>query len=139
MVTGRGLEFATAREIALKLTELCRLGGVAMTATDLAHGPVAALDARFPVWVAAGRDAALEAVREAAAAPRERARRSSSPARRAAALGGRHVIEPPPSARSACSRRCCPCSRASFRRRARAREGPRSGRAAQPAQGHLAR
>jgi glucosamine--fructose-6-phosphate aminotransferase (isomerizing) len=65
MVTGRGPEFATAREIALKLTELCRLGGVAMTATDLAHGPIAALDERFPVWVSVGRDSSLEAVREA--------------------------------------------------------------------------
>jgi glutamine---fructose-6-phosphate transaminase (isomerizing) len=43
-VIGRGIEFATAREIALKLTETCRIAAEPLTATDLAHGPVAALD-----------------------------------------------------------------------------------------------
>src|SRR6266545_7157825 len=49
-VIGRGIEFATAREVALKLTETCRVAAEPLTATDLAHGPVAALDALFPVW-----------------------------------------------------------------------------------------
>ena len=35
---------ATAREIALKLLETCRVAAEPLTATDLAHGPVAALD-----------------------------------------------------------------------------------------------
>lgn len=65
VLAGRGPEYATAREIALKLTELCQIGAVAMTATDLAHGPVAALDERFPVWVSVAADSALPAVREA--------------------------------------------------------------------------
>jgi glucosamine--fructose-6-phosphate aminotransferase (isomerizing) len=71
VLVGRGLEFATAREVALKLTELCQVGGVAMTATDLAHGPVAALDERFPVWACVAHDNTLTAVREAAARARE--------------------------------------------------------------------
>ena len=43
-VVGRGAEYATAREIALKLLETCRVAAEPLTATDLAHGPVAALD-----------------------------------------------------------------------------------------------
>jgi glucosamine--fructose-6-phosphate aminotransferase (isomerizing) len=66
-VIGRGIEFATAREIALKLTETCRVAAEPLTATDLAHGPVAALDALFPVWTIASRDESLPAVVDAAA------------------------------------------------------------------------
>jgi len=71
-VVGRGLEYATARETALKLTETCRVAAEPLTATDLAHGPIAALDPLFPVWAIASRDEALpvvvEAVRRARAA-----------------------------------------------------------------------
>jgi glucosamine--fructose-6-phosphate aminotransferase (isomerizing) len=42
-----------------------------LTATDLAHGPVAALDALFPVWTIASRDQSLPAVVDAAARVRE--------------------------------------------------------------------
>src|SRR5437899_5493634 len=69
-VIGRGIEFATAREIALKLTETCRVAAEPLTATDLAHGPVAALDALFPVWTIASGDESLPAVVEAAARAR---------------------------------------------------------------------
>lgn len=75
IVVGRGAELATAREIALKLLETCRIGADAMTATDLAHGPVAALGESFPVWVVAGDDASLPIVAEAV----ERARRAGAP------------------------------------------------------------
>jgi len=70
-VIGRGPEFATAREIALKLLETCRIAAEPLTATDLAHGPVAALDALFPVWTIASADASLAAVVEAAERIRE--------------------------------------------------------------------
>jgi glutamine---fructose-6-phosphate transaminase (isomerizing) len=69
-VIGRGPEFATAREIALKLLETCRIAAEPLTATDFAHGPVAALDGLFPVWAIAADDAGLPAVREAAALAR---------------------------------------------------------------------
>lgn len=65
-VIGRGPEFATAREIALKLLETCRIAAKPLTATDLAHGPVAALDSLFPVWTIAADDETLPAVLEAA-------------------------------------------------------------------------
>jgi glucosamine--fructose-6-phosphate aminotransferase (isomerizing) len=70
-VIGRGLEFATAREIALKLTETCRVAAEPLTATDLAHGPVAALDSLFPVWVIASHDQSLPAVIDGVARVRE--------------------------------------------------------------------
>jgi glucosamine--fructose-6-phosphate aminotransferase (isomerizing) len=65
-VIGRGVEFATAREIALKLLETCYVAAEPLTATDLAHGPVAALDPLFPVWAIASADETLPAVQEAA-------------------------------------------------------------------------
>src|SRR5205823_12181546 len=49
-VIGRGVEFATAREIALKLSETCGIAAEALTATDLAHGPIAVVDPLSPVW-----------------------------------------------------------------------------------------
>ena len=70
-VTGRGIEFATAREIALKLTETCRIAAEPLTSTDLAHGPVAALDPLFPVWTIASNDEALPTIVEAARRARE--------------------------------------------------------------------
>jgi len=70
-VIGRGAEFATAREIALKLLETCRVAAEPLTATDLAHGPVAALDPLFPVWTIASDDEMLPAVLEGAARARE--------------------------------------------------------------------
>ena len=65
-VVGRGIEFATAREIALKLLETCRVAAEPLTATALQHGPVAALDPLFPVWTIASDDETLPAVVEAA-------------------------------------------------------------------------
>ena len=73
-VIGRGPEFATAREISLKLLETCRVAAEPLTATDLAHGPVAALDGLFPVWAIASDDAEPR---------RPSARRRRAPARRA--------------------------------------------------------
>ena len=66
-VIGRGPEFATAREIALKLLETCQIAAEPLTATDLAHGPIAALDHFFPVWAVATDDQSLDVVVEAAA------------------------------------------------------------------------
>ena len=69
-VIGRGPEYATAREISLKLLETCRVAAEPLTATDLVHGPVAAVDGLFPVWTIASADESLPAVREAAARAR---------------------------------------------------------------------
>jgi glucosamine--fructose-6-phosphate aminotransferase (isomerizing) len=64
-VVGRGAEYSTAREIALKLLETCRVAAEPLTATAFAHGPVAALDSLFPVWAIASDDETLPAVLEA--------------------------------------------------------------------------
>ena len=69
-VVGRGAEYATVREIALKLLETCRVAAEPMTATAFAHGPVAALDSLFPVWTIASDDETLPAVLEAVARAR---------------------------------------------------------------------
>jgi glucosamine--fructose-6-phosphate aminotransferase (isomerizing) len=70
-VIGRGVELASAREIALKLTETCRVAAEPLTSTDLAHGPIAALDSMFPVWTIASPDETLPALIEAARRVRE--------------------------------------------------------------------
>jgi glucosamine--fructose-6-phosphate aminotransferase (isomerizing) len=97
-VVGRGAEFAIAREIALKLLETCRIAAEPLTATDLAHGPVAALDSLFPVWAIASDDATLPAVVDAV----ERAREAgatviASGAAAASVPGADYVLASPPS------------------------------------------
>jgi glucosamine--fructose-6-phosphate aminotransferase (isomerizing) len=70
-VVGRGAEYSTVREIALKLLETCRVAAEPLTATAFAHGPVAALDSLFPVWAITPDDATLPAVVEAIARARQ--------------------------------------------------------------------
>ncbi len=97
-VVGRGAEFATAREIALKLLETCRIAAEPLTATDLAHGPIAALDPLFPVWAIASDDATLPTVVEAV----ERARAAgatviASGAAAGSIPGAAYLLPSPPS------------------------------------------
>jgi glucosamine--fructose-6-phosphate aminotransferase (isomerizing) len=96
-VIGRGAEFATAREIALKLLETCRVAAEPLTATDLAHGPVAALDPLFPVWAIAADDETLPTLVEATARARAAGATliaSGSAAERVA--GADYVLPTPP-------------------------------------------
>jgi len=65
LVIGRGPEYATARELALKLLETAHLTAVPFTATDFGHGPVAVLDPGDPVWAIAAGDPSLPTVVEA--------------------------------------------------------------------------
>jgi glutamine---fructose-6-phosphate transaminase (isomerizing) len=97
-VTGRGVEFATAREIALKLTETCRIAAEPLTATDLLHGPVAALDPLFPVWVVAARDNAPAAVIEASTRARAAGATLVASGDAAAEIPGASFVLPVPSA-----------------------------------------
>ena len=46
----RGLEYATAREAALKLTEVAKILASPLTATDFCHGPAGAAGPDLPVW-----------------------------------------------------------------------------------------
>jgi glucosamine--fructose-6-phosphate aminotransferase (isomerizing) len=97
-VIGRGIEFATAREVALKLTETCRVAAEPLTATDLAHGPVAALDALFPVWTIASRDESLPAVLDAAGRVRDAGATIVASGNAAAEVDGAAYVLPVPEA-----------------------------------------
>jgi glucosamine--fructose-6-phosphate aminotransferase (isomerizing) len=48
-VAARGLGLGSAREIALKLSEILRLPSIGLSAAELRHGPRAALSSRTPV------------------------------------------------------------------------------------------
>ena len=97
-VIGRGYELATAREIALKLTETCRVAAEPLTSTDLAHGPIAALDSMFPVWTIASHDPTLPALAEAAARVREAGATIVASGNAAAEVEGATWILPVPEA-----------------------------------------
>lgn len=99
-VVGRGVEFATAREIALKLLETCRVAAEPLTATDLAHGPVAALDSMFPVWAIASDDATLPAVVEAVERAHEAGATVVASGGAATAIPGAEIVLPSPTAPS---------------------------------------
>lgn len=95
-LVARGVELATVHEIALKLTEVAYLGAKAMSATAMAHGPVAALEPAVPLWAVAGSDAALPAVVEAVARAREAGAPVIASGPAAAALeGATWVLETP--------------------------------------------
>ena len=130
-VIGRGPEFATAREIALKLLETCKIAAEPLTATDLAHGPIAALDHFFPVWAVATDDETLDVVVEAAARVRAAGATlvASGPAADAIADAQFRLPVPTP---PAAAPRAAPVGgrRAALRRRGRPGEGPRPGQAA---------
>jgi glucosamine--fructose-6-phosphate aminotransferase (isomerizing) len=96
-VIGRGPEFATAREIALKLLETCRTAAWPLTATDLAHGPVAVLDPLFPVWAIASHDETLPAVQEAVARVHEFGATIVASGDAAEAIEGADYVLPVPS------------------------------------------
>jgi glutamine---fructose-6-phosphate transaminase (isomerizing) len=53
VVSGRGLAYADALELALKLKEACYLHAMGLSYADLLHGPIAVVDARTPAIVLA--------------------------------------------------------------------------------------
>jgi glucosamine--fructose-6-phosphate aminotransferase (isomerizing) len=95
-VIGRGPEYATAREISLKLLETCRVAAEPLTATDLVHGPVAAIDGLFPVWTVASADESLPAVREATARARAAGATVIASGTAAHEIDGAEVVLPVP-------------------------------------------
>jgi glutamine---fructose-6-phosphate transaminase (isomerizing) len=66
-VIGRGPGLAAAQEAALKLKETCGLHAEAMSAAELRHGPLALVNAGFPVLIFAQRDASHTGVAQLAA------------------------------------------------------------------------
>jgi glucosamine--fructose-6-phosphate aminotransferase (isomerizing) len=55
VVLGRGFNFSTAEEIALKLTELSYVLAQAWSVADFEHGPIAVVEPGFPVLLVDGR------------------------------------------------------------------------------------
>jgi glutamine---fructose-6-phosphate transaminase (isomerizing) len=53
MVSGRGLAYSAALELALKLKEACYLHAMGISYADLLHGPIAVVDSRTPAIVLA--------------------------------------------------------------------------------------
>jgi len=63
-VLGRGLNYATALETALKLKETCYVIAEGASSADFLHGPIALVQPGFPTIVFALDDSALPATRE---------------------------------------------------------------------------
>jgi glucosamine--fructose-6-phosphate aminotransferase (isomerizing) len=53
IVAGRGYDFATARELALKFMETCYVVALPLSSADLLHGPIALVEHDFPVFLVA--------------------------------------------------------------------------------------
>jgi glutamine---fructose-6-phosphate transaminase (isomerizing) len=60
VVLGRGYNYASAHEWALKLTELTYVVAIPYSSADFMHGPVAMLDRDFPVLAVAPQGAILK-------------------------------------------------------------------------------
>lgn len=72
VVVGRGLNFATAHELAIKLMETCYLVMDRFSAADFLHGPIAMLQKDFPVILLAPPGPTLEGMKQMAAKVHER-------------------------------------------------------------------
>lgn len=59
LVSGRGFNYATALETALKVEETCYVPALAYSASDFRHGPMALLEPRYPVLLFATQGPAL--------------------------------------------------------------------------------
>ena len=82
VVSGRGLAYSAALELALKLKEACYLHAMGLSYADLLHGPMAVVDAQTPaIIVAAGSGPVL-------AGTIDLARRVTATGARAYAIGG---------------------------------------------------
>jgi glucosamine--fructose-6-phosphate aminotransferase (isomerizing) len=56
VVSGRGMAYAAALELALKLKEACYLHAMGLSYADLLHGPIAVVDPRTPAIIMAADD-----------------------------------------------------------------------------------
>jgi glucosamine--fructose-6-phosphate aminotransferase (isomerizing) len=67
VVLGRGYNYATAFEIALKLKELCYLDAVPYSSADFMHGPIAVVGSGFPALVVAPSGKMFDTMRDLSA------------------------------------------------------------------------
>lgn len=71
IVLGRGFEYATAREWALKLKELAQIAADPYSAADFQHGPLALIEPGYPILAIAPTGATLPGMRELLAGLRD--------------------------------------------------------------------
>ena len=64
MVVGRGLAYANAYELALKLMETCYVVAERFSSADFLHGPLAMVERHFPVILFAPPGVMLEGTKE---------------------------------------------------------------------------
>ncbi|MFN8519780.1 MAG: SIS domain-containing protein [Chloroflexota bacterium] len=64
IVLGRGFEYSTAREWALKLKELAQVAADPYSAADFQHGPLALIEPGYPILAVAPTGATLPGMRE---------------------------------------------------------------------------
>ena len=64
VVVGRGLNYANAFELSLKLMETCYVVAERFSSADFLHGPIAMVEPSFPVFVFAPPDTTWPSVRE---------------------------------------------------------------------------
>ncbi len=72
LVTGRGYNYATALETALKIKETCYLAAMPFSAADLMHGPIAVVEPGYPVLLYAAPGKTLAGMLELEAELRRR-------------------------------------------------------------------
>ena len=63
VILGRGFDYASAREWALKLKELAQVAADPYSAADFEHGPLALVEPGYPVLAIAPTSATLDGVR----------------------------------------------------------------------------
>ena len=88
IVAGRGFNYATALETALKLKETCYLAAMPFSAADLLHGPIAMVEPQYPVLLFAPGGATRDGMLELQDELRRARRRDLRGGRRATAAGG---------------------------------------------------
>ncbi len=87
VVSGRGLAYAAALELALKLKETCYLHAMGLSYADLLHGPIAVIDAQTPaILLAASSGPTLDGMVALA-------RRVTDAGARAYGIGGNERLE----------------------------------------------
>ncbi len=64
MCIGRGVNYATALEFGLKLMETCYVSTDRFSSADLMHGPIALIEAHFPVFLFAPAGPTQQSIRE---------------------------------------------------------------------------
>ncbi len=95
-VIGRGYNYATVFEIALKIKELTRVIAEPYSSADFRHGPIATVHEGFPVVLVAPRGAALDDIRALAAELRRLKAEQLVISDEADLLAGAHLALPLP-------------------------------------------